>query len=276
MSQWEPDLDIRGKIVLVTGASQGIGAATALEFAKGGAQLVLLARTQSKLDEVVSEIQSMKGAANAYAVDLSDAEATKVVCEKVIEEIGVPDVILNNAGAGRWLFVDETSPEEAVHMMALPYFAAFYITHFFMPEMLKQNRGMIVNVNSPISRTVWPGSVGYASARWALRGFTEAIRSDVTGTKLKVLEVIPAEVDNSYFVNNPGAKERVPGIGKFLKTCTSEETAEFIVNAIKQETKVAVMTIRMKVLFGMLPFTGSLINRIAAKTGYTYVKHQSS
>lgn len=245
-------------------------------MAKEGAKLILLARTQSKLDEVVSEIQSLQGTANAYAVDLSDPETTKTVCLQILEEIGTPDVVINNAGAGRWLFVDETDAEEALQMTALPYLAAFNVTHHFLPQMLKQNKGTIVNVNSPISRIIWPGAVGYAAARWALRGFTEAIRSDLTGTDVKVSEVIPAEVDNSYFINNPGAKERVPGIGKFFKTCTSEQAASFITTAIKKETKVAVMTTRMKLLFFILPFMTPLINRVIAMTGYTYRKHQRS
>jgi uncharacterized protein len=80
------------------------------------------------------------------------------VAERISTDVGTPDIIVNNAGAGQWKFVDEMRPEEAVQMMAVPYFAAFYITHAFLPGMLRRNTGHIVNVSSVGSRFVWPGA----------------------------------------------------------------------------------------------------------------------
>ena len=108
------------------------------------------------------------------------------MAERINADVGTPDIIVNNAGAGQWKFVDETSPEEAVQMMAVPYFAAFYVTHAFLPGMLRRNTGHIVNVSSVGSRFVWPGATAYIAARWAVRGFTEALRADLAGTKIGV------------------------------------------------------------------------------------------
>jgi NAD(P)-dependent dehydrogenase (short-subunit alcohol dehydrogenase family) len=82
--------------------------------------------------------------------------------------------------------VDETTPLEAVQMMAVPYFAAFYVTRAFLPRMLERNSGHIVDVSSVGSRFVWPGATAYLAARWAVRGFTEALRADLAGTGIGV------------------------------------------------------------------------------------------
>ena len=149
---------INGKLVLITGASSGIGAATAKAMAKAGARPVLLARRTEALDHVVAEITSAGGQAWTYSVDLTDADAVAAVAQEIMAELGTPDIVINNAGAGRWLFVDETSPEEAVQMMAVPYFAAFNVTHAFLAAMLRRNSGHIVNISSAGSRFVWPGA----------------------------------------------------------------------------------------------------------------------
>jgi uncharacterized protein len=149
---------INGQLVLVSGASSGIGAATAKVMAKAGGRVVLLARRKEALDQVAAEITSASGQAWAYSVDLADADAVAAVAKQITEELGTPDIIINNAGAGRWLFVDETSPAEAVQMMAVPYFAAFNVTHAFLPAILRRNSGHIVNISSVGSRFVWPGA----------------------------------------------------------------------------------------------------------------------
>lgn len=106
-------------------------------MAKAGGRVALLARRKEALDQVAAEITSAGGQAWTYSVDLADADAVAAVAKQITEELGTPDIIINNAGAGRWLFVDETSPAEAVQMMAVPYFAAFNVTHAFLPAILR-------------------------------------------------------------------------------------------------------------------------------------------
>src|SRR5919109_506281 len=175
---------INGKLVLVSGASSGIGAATAKAMAKAGGRVVLLARRKEALDQVAAETTSAGGRAWTYSVDLADSDAVAAVAKQITEELGTPDIIINNAGAGRWLFVDETSPAEAVQMMAVPYFAAFNVTHAFLPAILRRNSGHIVNISSVGSRFVWPGATAYLAARWAVRGFRDALRSDLAKTRI--------------------------------------------------------------------------------------------
>ena len=138
------------------------------------------------------------------------------MAERISADVGTPDIIVNNAGAGQWKFVDETTQQEAVQMMAVPYFAAFYVTHAFLPGMLRRNAGHIVNVSSVGSRFVWPGATAYLAARWAVRGFTEALRADLAGTRIGVTLFECGVVRSPYWEHNPGSRERVPKMGKLV------------------------------------------------------------
>jgi uncharacterized protein len=196
---------------------------------------VLVAHEPKALEKVAEEIRANGGEARAVAADLSEHAEVGALARRVLAEIGVPDVVVNNAGAGRFLFIDETDPEEAVRMMAVPYFAAFFVTRAFIEPMLERGSGTILMVNSPVSIAPWPGAIGYAAARFALRGFTEGLRQDLRGTGLHVSSVTPAKVSSPYFDRNPGAAERVPRIGRVAGTMTPDEVAEVIVKALRRD-----------------------------------------
>ncbi|HEU5042010.1 MAG TPA: SDR family NAD(P)-dependent oxidoreductase, partial [Gemmatimonadales bacterium] len=127
-------MDLRDKKALVTGASSGIGAAVAGELARRGARVLLLARRREELERVASGLGDR--AAAVHPVDLTDPDAVARVASRITADLGTPDLVVNNAGAGQWKFVDETSPAEAVQTMAAPYFAAFFVTQAFLPGML--------------------------------------------------------------------------------------------------------------------------------------------
>jgi short-subunit dehydrogenase len=162
------------RLVLVTGASSGIGEATARRYGRSGAHVLLLARNADRLDEAARAIGKAGGTATAYSVDLSDAEAIAETSARIAHEAGTPDILINNAGAGRWLPILETSAEEALAMIEVPYLAAFNLTRAFLPAMLARKTGAIACITSPASFIVWPNAAAYTAARRALAGFTDA------------------------------------------------------------------------------------------------------
>ncbi len=169
-------MNISRRVALVTGASSGIGAATAKAIARRGGRVLLVARSKPALAQVAAEICANGGAAHVYPADVADPAEVDRLARAIMDEVGTPDILINNAGAGRWLSVEETDPAEVAQMMAVPYFAAFYVTRAFLPAMLRRGSGHIVNLSSPICYLAWPGAAAYGAARWAMRGFTMHLR----------------------------------------------------------------------------------------------------
>jgi short-subunit dehydrogenase len=190
---------------LITGASSGIGAATARAMSRRRAQVLLVARSKDKLEALVRELG---GGAAAYPCDAGDHRAVAVMAKRVQAEHGVPDAVVNNAGAGRWLSIEDTDPEEFLEMAAVPYFAAFFITRAFIEGMLARGSGWVVNVNSPASQIPWPGAVGYTSARWAMRGFDAGLRADLRQSGIGVTHLVPARSPVSTGCTTLGLKSR--------------------------------------------------------------------
>ena len=244
-------MNLNDKIMVITGASSGIGAATARAAAQEGARVVLLARTQSKLESVAEDIRRSGKIAHVYAVDLTIADAVGEVAKRIASEVGTPDIIFNNAGAGKWLSVEETEPDEAIKMMASPYFAAFFVTRAFLPGMLKRNSGYIVNMTSAASRMAWPGATAYIAARWAMRGFTEGLRADLTGTGLRTMLVTFAKVASSYWENNPDSEERLPKAQSMVRILTPDEAAQAIINGIKRDKREVVAPFSLRCVFAL-------------------------
>jgi len=189
------------KLAVITGASSGIGAATARTLGAAGYRLVLLARTKDKLATLAAEIGEH---ATVEACDASDGAAVLAMAERVLTTHGVPHVIVHCAGVGEWKRIEDTSPKEALAMMEAPYFAAFNVNHAFLRPMIDMKRGVLVHVSSPASLFPWPSSAGYAAARWALRGMHEALCQDLAGTGLSSCHVVFGRVSSEYFANNPG------------------------------------------------------------------------
>jgi short-subunit dehydrogenase len=238
------------KLVLITGASSGIGEALAKRYGRTGAQVLLLARNAERLGAVAEAIKRDGGSATAYALDLADAEAIEQTSATIAREVGVPDVVINNAGAGRWLPLLKTTAEEALAMMEVPYLAAFNLTRFFLPFMLARRSGAIACVSSPASYLAWPNASAYIAARRAVTGFTDALRSEVTGTGLTVTLVVLGTVETPYWQHNPGSREHAPVANQgLMPTLTSAEAAEAIFEGVQRGKRTVVKPAILRALF---------------------------
>lgn len=261
-------MNIQGKLAFVSGASRGIGAATAKALATAGAKVILSARTRTDLEKVAAEIQKAGGEAFVYPCNVGDHVAVGEMVAKIKTDLGVPDILVNNAGVGQWKFLEEITPEEALLMTQLPYLAAVYITQGFLNEMIARGSGHILNVNSPASMLGIPGSVTYSSARWALRGFSKTLHIDLKPHGIGVTNFVAGKVSSEYFNANPDSEERVPGISKLIGTMTPETTAGHIVNAIRRNKKDAFKPFMLWLIRGQLAVTPWLVQWLTTITGY--------
>lgn len=211
------------KLAIVTGASSGVGAATASLLVKHGYRVVMVARSADRLEELAKSLGVLAIAAPANAASEHEIQP---LADRILAEHGAPDLIVNSAGAGLWERIENTSEAQAREMMDAPYMAAFITTRAFLPAMIDRGSGVILHVNSPACIATWPSSVGYSASRWALRGLHEALAQDLAGSGVRSCNVIFGKISSGYFDNNPGVLDKMPGMAKTIPDLTPEYCAE--------------------------------------------------
>jgi short-subunit dehydrogenase len=229
------------KLVLVSGASSGIGEATAKRYGQAGAEVLLLARSAERLDRVAEAIRRAGGSADPYVIDLADAAAIEETAARIKRDRGTPDILINNAGAGRWLPLVETTADEALTMIEVPYLAAFNLTRAFLPDMLARGTGSLAYVTSPASFVAWPDASAYIAARRAVAGLADTLQSELNGTGVLVTLVVLGLVESGYWEHNPGIRERLPASNPILAPIlSSEQAAEAIVRGVAAGKRMVV------------------------------------
>ena len=254
-------------IAVVTGASSGIGAATARALARDGWRVVLVARRTGRLEEVAAAITGTGGEARAEALDASDGSAVMAMAEQVLREWGVPSLVINSAGAGEWRFLEETSTEEIVGMMGAPYLAAANTCRAFIAEMMAVGRGIFIHVGSPASVMPWPGATAYTASRWALRGLHEALCMDLGGSGLRSSLVYLGEVSSEYFEANPGSHEHIPKIGSWIPVSTPERCAEVLLKVVRRPRRVVFYPFALRCMAWLAAITPGPTRWLIARTG---------
>ncbi len=261
--------DVKGKLVLVTGASSGIGSATAKLLVANGAEVILQARGIDKLNSVATDIKAEGGLTYVYATDLTDIAATESTAKKIIDEVGLPDIIINCAGAGEWLSIFQTSNEEFHQMMDAPHFATIHTIKAFLNHFVKRDSGHIININSAASYFIYPGAIGYLSSRWTLRVFTEALQEELRTTNIHVSMLVAGKVDSPYFTNNPISAERIPKISTMLmKTLTVEQVAKTILKIINTRKKIVIIPWEMSLSVILNKYFPGIFRTLNRMTGY--------
>jgi len=237
------------KLVLISGASSGIGEATARRYGAAGAHVLLIARNAERLYKVAHAIREAGGMATAFPLDLQGSDATRDVAARIAGEIGTPDVLINNAGAGRWLPLVDTPPDDARAMIDVPYLAAFTLTHAFLADMIARRSGTLVFVTSPAAYLAWPNAAAYIAARRAVAGLAEALQSELKPTGVSVTLVVLGSVKTPYWEHNPGSLENVPENPPFVPTLTVNEAAEAIFDGAEQKKKFVIKPGLYRALF---------------------------
>lgn len=190
-------MDLDGRTALVTGASTGIGRATAKTLADAGAQVGLAARTAAKLEAVAEEIEAEGGDACVVPTDVRDPEQVESMVTTVRDTFGGLDVMVNNAGVGHWESegvldgdLDEWTQEIEVNLLGL-----MYGTHCAANVMSEEGAGDIVNVGSGSGRTTAQPWVSYVASKWGVRGFTESSMRDLREAGIRVTHLVPGAVE---------------------------------------------------------------------------------
>ncbi len=182
-------------LAVVTGAGRGIGRAIARGLARRGHDVALLSRTYEQLEETAAEIVALGRRALALRCDVASPHEVAHARARVAEELGVPTVVVNNAGVVRRALVHEMSDEDWDQVLDINLKGTFLVTRAWLPEMLLAKRGRIVNVSS-ISGTLGTArQSAYCAAKWGVIGFTKSLAEELVGTGLAALSVVPGSVD---------------------------------------------------------------------------------
>jgi uncharacterized protein len=238
------------KLVLITGASSGIGEALAKRYGRAGAHVLLLARNAERLAAVADAIKRDGGTATAYVIDLADPNAIEETGATIARQVGTPDILINNAGAGLWLPLIRTTATEARTMIEVPYLAAFNLTRAFLPLMLSRRSGAVACITSPASYLAWPNAAAYIAARRALAGFTEGLRSEVKGKGVTVTLVVLGMVESPYWQHNPGSRAKAPVANpRLTPVMSTDEAAEAIFTGVERRKRTVVKPATLRAVF---------------------------
>ena len=192
-------MPFKDKIIVITGASSGIGREAATEFAKKGAKLVLVSRRKEKLDKLQQSLSKFSTEVLVCPCDVSNKDQVKQMADAVIEKFGKIDILVNNAGFAIYGTVSDLSIEEIEAQMQTNYFGMIYCTKYFLPILQKQNSGHIVNVASVAASFGLPGIASYCASKSAMLGFSEGLRHELKDTNIGVTVVSPIMVRTNFF-----------------------------------------------------------------------------
>ncbi|AFS83757.1 SDR family NAD(P)-dependent oxidoreductase [Candidatus Nitrosopumilus sediminis] len=212
-------MDFKNKIVLITGASSGIGRESAIEFAKLGANVVLVSRRKDKLEQVANELKKFNVTTMICQCDVSDKNQVKEMSKMVLEKFNSVDILVNNAGFAIYGSVSELSIDEIESQMKTNYFGMIYCIKNFLPSMLVKKSGHIVNVASVAASFGLPGIASYCASKFAMLGFSEGLKHELKNSGVGITVVSPIMVRTDFF-EHPSF-EKMP---KFSPTSLSSKT----------------------------------------------------
>ncbi len=223
--------EIKGSRILVTGASSGIGRAVALELARGGAEAVAVARREDLLKTLAEDAAAAGGRIEAVAGDITQPECRQLAIDAMVTHFNGIDILINNAGVGAMGLFEHADPARVRKVFEVNFFALVELTRLALPLLKKGVRPMVVNVSSILGHRAVPHSSEYSASKFAVQGFSEAIRAEFTRHGIDVLVVSPGTTDTEFFdsvierTGEPAWPKHTP--------ISSEEVARRIVKAIR-------------------------------------------
>jgi short-subunit dehydrogenase len=233
----------KNKVVIVTGASSGIGRATALEFARQGSKVVLAARSEDKLKELQAEINSMGSEVLTCITDVSVEEDCRILVEKTVEHFGTVHILINNAGISMRALFEDVDISVLKRLMDVNFWGTVYCTKYALPYIVA-NRGSVVGVSSTAGFHGLPGRTGYSASKFAIHGFLETVRIEYLKEKLHVMIIAPgftaSEVRKHALMADGSEQGNSPREEK--KMMSPEHVARWVLKGIRKRKRNKIMT----------------------------------
>jgi short-subunit dehydrogenase len=256
-----------GKVIVLTGASSGIGHALAMALAPQGPRLVLAARDRARLEEVAKECRARGAEVLVIPADVSSEADCGALVARTIESFGALDVLVNNAGIGMLARFDELRDLSVYEtLMKVNYLGCVYLTHHALPY-LKTSRGQIVVVASVAGLTGVPTRTGYSASKHAVFGFFDSLRIELDGTGVSVTMIAPDFVLSEIHRRAFGADGKPTGKSPLQESriMTAEECARLIVRAMEKRQRLLITSWRGRLGRFVRLFAPGLIDAVAKR-----------
>jgi NAD(P)-dependent dehydrogenase (short-subunit alcohol dehydrogenase family) len=255
------------KIVVITGASSGIGRELALQLAEQGAWLALAARDKKRFKEVVAECLSRGGRALAVSTDVGERRDCDKLIRKTVKEYGRLDVLVNNAGISMWALFEEIKDLNLFEkIMRVNYLGSVWCTHFALPH-LKESKGLIVGVSSLTGKIGVPTRSGYAASKHAMAGFFDTLRIELAPHGVGVTMIYPGFVATEMRERalGPDGKALVQSPMQESKLMPVQKCVKLIVKAMEKRKRELVMTAKGRLGLWIKLFAPGMMDQTAAK-----------
>lgn len=232
------------KVVLITGASSGIGEATALAFAAEGAQVAVGARRVDRLETLVN---NLPGKALALQLDVTDHESVRTTVAKTVEQFGALDVLVNNAGLMLSGPIAGADTSEWTRMIETNLLGSMYMVHAALPHLM-ESKGTIVQVSSTSGRVASAAAGVYAATKFGINAFSESLRQEVTAHGVRVVVVEPGYVatELTSHITDPAMQAVAQKFASSIRTLQPEDIANAVVYAVNQPAHVAINEILIR------------------------------
>ena len=255
------------KVIIITGASEGIGRALCLALAPQKPKLVLAARNTNRLEQLKEEVESTGASAIVVPTDVSEEKACKHLIEKTMSEFGRLDVLVNNAGQTMWTTLEDMTDTSIIEkLMRINYFSAAYCTYYALPHLIK-SKGRMVGISSVAGLNGVPTRTAYSATKHAMFGFFDSLRIELMGTGVTVTMIAPdfvlSEIHRRAFGKdgNPLGSSPV----KEDKIMTANECASKIIRAMENRDRQAILSFRGKLGRWVKMIAPVLIDQVASK-----------
>jgi 3-hydroxy acid dehydrogenase / malonic semialdehyde reductase len=235
---------IKGKLILITGASSGFGAACARRFAAEGASLALWARRRERLEQLVAELHQQHGTTVRLAqVDVRDRAAVNRAAAELTAGGDVPDVLINNAGlASGMAKIHEGDPEDWDRMIDTNLKGLLNVTRAILPHMVARRRGHVVNIGSTAGHMTYPMGNVYNATKFGVRALTEGMNLDVAGTPIRVSGIDPGFAETEFSeVRFHGDKQRAKAVYEGFQPLTADDVADAIAYVVNLPEHVNIL-----------------------------------
>ena len=255
------------KVVLITGASSGIGRALAFAFGREGASIVICARKTDALNVVSKELQQAGIDNLAITADVSIEADVKTLIDQAVAHYGRLDILINNAGITMRSLVIDADPEVFRTVMDINFMGTVYATHYALPHILRA-KGSVVGISSIAGYRGLPVRAGYSASKFAMNGFLEALRTEMLYSGVHVLTACPGFTTSNIRVAALDASGQAAGesVRDESDMMSADECAQHILNAVKKRKRELILTMQGKLTVFLNKWLPSLTDRLVYNT----------